>query len=72
MTSPRADLQKSDVQFTRAKGFDTFCPVGPYIETEFESRGCACGVPRERAVRQSARDVLNDFLAGVVCAGFRG
>ena len=23
------DLQKSDVQFTRAKGFDTFCPVGP-------------------------------------------
>ena len=27
------DLQKSDVQFTRAKGFDTFCAVGPYIET---------------------------------------
>lgn len=28
------DLQKSDVQFTRAKSFDTFCPVGPHIETE--------------------------------------
>ena len=28
------DLQNSDVQFTRAKGFDTFCPVGPHIETE--------------------------------------
>ena len=28
------DLQKKDVQFTRAKGFDTFCPVGPWIETE--------------------------------------
>jgi 2-keto-4-pentenoate hydratase/2-oxohepta-3-ene-1,7-dioic acid hydratase in catechol pathway len=28
------DLQKSDVQFTRAKGFDTFCPVGPHIETD--------------------------------------
>jgi 2-keto-4-pentenoate hydratase/2-oxohepta-3-ene-1,7-dioic acid hydratase in catechol pathway len=27
------DLQKSDGQFTRAKGFDTFCPVGPHIET---------------------------------------
>src|SRR6267378_3979087 len=27
------DLQKSDVQFTRAKGFDTFCPIGPLIET---------------------------------------
>jgi 2-keto-4-pentenoate hydratase/2-oxohepta-3-ene-1,7-dioic acid hydratase in catechol pathway len=30
------DLQKSDVQFTRAKGFDTFCPVGPHIETELD------------------------------------
>ncbi len=30
------DLQKADVQFTRAKGFDTFCPVGPYIETEMD------------------------------------
>jgi 2-keto-4-pentenoate hydratase/2-oxohepta-3-ene-1,7-dioic acid hydratase in catechol pathway len=27
------DLQRRDVQFTRAKSFDTFCPVGPYIET---------------------------------------
>ena len=32
------DLQKSDVQFTRAKGFDTFCPVGPHIETELDPR----------------------------------
>lgn len=28
------DLQKRDVQFTRGKGFDTFCPCGPWIETE--------------------------------------
>jgi 2-keto-4-pentenoate hydratase/2-oxohepta-3-ene-1,7-dioic acid hydratase in catechol pathway len=28
------DLQRKEVQFTRAKGFDTFCPVGPWIETE--------------------------------------
>ena len=28
------DLQRKDVQFTRAKSFDTFCPVGPWIETE--------------------------------------
>ena len=27
------DLQRSDVQFTRAKSFDTFCPVGRYIST---------------------------------------
>lgn len=30
------DLQKSDVQFTRGKGFDTFCPVGPHIETRLD------------------------------------
>lgn len=30
------DLQRKDVQFTRAKGFDTFCPVGPWIETELD------------------------------------
>ena len=30
------DLQKKDGQFTRAKSFDTFCPVGPFIETEFQ------------------------------------
>lgn len=29
------DLQKTDGQWTRAKGFDTFCPLGPVIETEF-------------------------------------
>jgi 2-keto-4-pentenoate hydratase/2-oxohepta-3-ene-1,7-dioic acid hydratase in catechol pathway len=28
------DLQRKEVQFTRAKGFDTFCPVGPWIETD--------------------------------------
>ena len=32
------DLQRRDVQFTRGKGFDTFCPVGPWIETD---AGCA-------------------------------
>ncbi|HEY9087733.1 MAG TPA: fumarylacetoacetate hydrolase family protein [Anaerolineaceae bacterium] len=30
------DLQRRDVQFTRGKGFDTFCPLGPWIETEFD------------------------------------
>ena len=29
------DLQKVDGQWTRAKGFDTFCPLGPWIETDF-------------------------------------
>lgn len=30
------DLQRSDGQWTRAKGFDTFCPLGPAIETELD------------------------------------
>jgi 2-keto-4-pentenoate hydratase/2-oxohepta-3-ene-1,7-dioic acid hydratase in catechol pathway len=29
------DLQKKDGQWSRAKGFDSFCPIGPWIETEF-------------------------------------
>jgi len=30
------DLQKKDGQWTRAKGFDTFCPVGPLVETDLD------------------------------------
>jgi 2-keto-4-pentenoate hydratase/2-oxohepta-3-ene-1,7-dioic acid hydratase in catechol pathway len=33
------DLQRSDGQWARAKGFDTFCPLGPAIETEFDLDG---------------------------------
>lgn len=29
------DLQRSDGQWARSKGFDTFCPLGPWIETDF-------------------------------------
>lgn len=30
------DLQKKDGQWTRGKGFDTFCPIGPWIDTNFQ------------------------------------
>ena len=30
------DLQRKDVQFTRGKSFDTFCPAGPWIETDID------------------------------------
>ncbi|OJU32588.1 MAG: 2-hydroxyhepta-2,4-diene-1,7-dioate isomerase, partial [Rhizobiales bacterium 68-8] len=40
------DLQKSDGQWARAKGFDTFCPLGPAIETEFDLEGGARIVTR--------------------------
>ena len=31
------DMQQSDGQWTRAKGFDSFCPLGPWIETELDT-----------------------------------
>ena len=33
------DLQRTDDQWTRAKGFDTFCPFGPWIDTDFDISG---------------------------------
>ena len=55
------DLQKSDVQFTRAKGFDTFCPVGPHIETELRPDDLLVETKVNAAVRQSGRTSLMLF-----------
>jgi len=33
------DLQRSDGQWSRAKGFDTFCPLGPWVETDLDPTG---------------------------------
>lgn len=49
------DLQKSDVQFTRAKGFDTFCPVGPHIETGLDPSDILVETRVNGALRQSGR-----------------
>ncbi|GAA3762615.1 fumarylacetoacetate hydrolase family protein [Microbacterium kribbense] len=47
------DLQRSDGQWSRAKGFDTFCPLGPAIETDFDPAGDAVITTRvDGAVRQ--------------------
>lgn len=54
------DLQRADGQWTRAKGFDSFCPVGPWITTgldvsDLEIR-CEVGRdPEEMEVRQLGR-----------------
>lgn len=32
------DLQKKDIQWTRAKSFDTFCPLGPYLATDLDPK----------------------------------
>jgi 2-keto-4-pentenoate hydratase/2-oxohepta-3-ene-1,7-dioic acid hydratase in catechol pathway len=52
------DLQKSDVQFTRAKGFDTFCPVGPHIETQLDPTGVLVETHVNGALRQSGSTSL--------------
>jgi len=49
------DLQKADARFTRAKGFDTFCPIGPAIETEFDLAGASVATYVNGARRQFGR-----------------
>ena len=49
------DLQKSDVQFTRAKGFDSFCPLGPWIETDLDPHDFAEGRTRADAPQRRAQ-----------------
>ncbi|HKW60957.1 MAG TPA: fumarylacetoacetate hydrolase family protein [Candidatus Acidoferrum sp.] len=52
------DLQKSDVQFTRGKGFDTFCPIGPHIETDLDSSSQVVETRVNGVVRQSGNTSL--------------
>lgn len=47
------DLQRADGQWTRAKGFDTFCPMGPWVDTDVDpvDLGIVCrvnGIVRQR------------------------
>jgi 2-keto-4-pentenoate hydratase/2-oxohepta-3-ene-1,7-dioic acid hydratase in catechol pathway len=49
------DLQRKDGQFTRAKSFDTFCPVGPFIVTDIDPENALVTTRVNGAVRQSAR-----------------
>jgi 2-keto-4-pentenoate hydratase/2-oxohepta-3-ene-1,7-dioic acid hydratase in catechol pathway len=49
------DLQKKDGQWTRAKGFDSFCPVGPWIETDLDPSDLAVTCTVNGALRQSGR-----------------
>ena len=68
------DLQKRDGQWARAKGFDTFCPLGPWIDTTFDPREPAairCRV--DGAVRQdgSTGDLIFDVATLVAyCSAF--
>ena len=62
------DLQKSDGQWTRAKGFDTFCPFGPWIDTDFDPSDAVitCRVNGQMRQMASTRDMV--FNVGVLIA----
>lgn len=49
------DIQKIDGQWTRAKGFDTFCPLGPWIETEFEPKDQSLRCSVDGVIKQEAK-----------------
>ncbi|MBK5217075.1 MAG: fumarylacetoacetate hydrolase family protein [Propionibacteriales bacterium] len=49
------DLQASDGQWARAKGFDTFCPLGPWIETNFDPSDVAISTKLGDELKQSSR-----------------
>jgi len=49
------DLQRKDIQFTRAKSFDTFCPVGPFIVTDIDPSDLQVTTRVNGDVRQSSR-----------------
>jgi 2-keto-4-pentenoate hydratase/2-oxohepta-3-ene-1,7-dioic acid hydratase in catechol pathway len=46
------DLQRKDVQFTRGKSFDTFCPVGPWIESNIDPSNVAVETRLNGEVKQ--------------------
>jgi 2-keto-4-pentenoate hydratase/2-oxohepta-3-ene-1,7-dioic acid hydratase in catechol pathway len=54
------DLQFRDGQWTRGKGFDTFCPFGPWIETDFDPSDAlvTCHVNGEMRQMASTRDMV--------------
>lgn len=59
------DIQRAEKQFTRAKGFDTFCPIGPVVETSIDPLGVsvACRVNGAERQRGNTRDMAWDAFA---------
>lgn len=60
------DLQKKDVQFTRGKGFDTFCPLGPALVTNLDPADLEITTRLNGEVRQSGRTSQMIFAPGVL------
>lgn len=56
------DLQRADGQWTRAKGFDTFCPIGPFIDTELDTDAILQTKLNGSVVQQAP---LSDMVHGI-------
>jgi 2-keto-4-pentenoate hydratase/2-oxohepta-3-ene-1,7-dioic acid hydratase in catechol pathway len=59
------DIQREEKQFTRAKGFDTFCPTGPMIVTDLDPLDVSvvCRVNGAERQRGTTRDMVHDPFA---------
>ncbi len=64
------DIQRREQHFTRAKSFDTFCPVGPVVETDLDpmEQVVTCRVNGEQRQRGSTREMVVDPFALVAWA----
>ena len=60
------DLQKKDGQWTRAKGYDTFCPVGPWIVTDLEPSDVDLRTEVNGEVRQHSRTSMMIHDVGAI------
>jgi 2-keto-4-pentenoate hydratase/2-oxohepta-3-ene-1,7-dioic acid hydratase in catechol pathway len=68
------DLQRKDIQFTRGKSFDTFCPLGPCIETELDPSDLPIQTRVNGVTKQNGRtsqmvfpcDFLIEFITAVM------
>jgi 2-keto-4-pentenoate hydratase/2-oxohepta-3-ene-1,7-dioic acid hydratase in catechol pathway len=59
------EQQKSDKQWTRGKGHDTFCPLGPWLETDLDPADLRVRCEVDEVLRQDGRtrDLLHDVPA---------
>ncbi len=68
------DIQKKDIQWTRAKSFDTFCPIGPYIATNIKPDNLIIELYLNGKVKQSSTtanlifkvDELISFISNIM------
>src|SRR5262249_29522519 len=65
---PAADREDSARQWTRAKGFDTFCPLGPWIETDAVSGDVALVTSVNGRVRHASIPRAGQGVAALIAA----